>query len=263
MKKVLFTALLVLVFATSGFAGNGNGNGNDHDCPGNSCNSGGGSNVEVGIGIISAPIFAPTYTPIFKPEVNAEGGTGIGIGFGGEGGKGGDAHASSSSNSKSSSEANSASMGFFYNGFEFNQNFERPVMETVQSNNSAVPLVKGDVWNYETKMGKPFEGVSTMGKVAYKEVIIHKYTLDFWSPLAFRMIRSYDIERLLVKMTSDKESFSYKVLCYDGQSGWGAPAFLGGGGTESGGLSTVTGSIMPTYNRSDADPACIILEYVK
>lgn len=225
MKKVLLTVLLVL-WASTAFAWNDN----VHNCQGNSCN---------------------TYNDYTTNNQGGEGGSAS-------------AEADSSSSATSTSRSDSSSSVLNYNMFRIDTSLlmERSVIETVQPSNRPMPLVKGDVWNFVDKWGEPFGSVQNVSTI-YKDVIKHEYTLDFTSFLAFRKIRTYDIERLLIKLSAGKPAFAYKVMCYDGQSGWGAPAFLGGGGVDSTGLSTVTGSIMPTYNRSDADPACIILEFVK
>jgi hypothetical protein len=255
MKKVLFVVLLFLglfflignVYADS-----------THTCQGNSCNGGGGGNTE--IGIINAPIFASTYdpefNPTFKPTVIAEGGeggtgVGIGVGIGGKGGEGG-----------AGGNATSSSTGVFDNRFEIKQEFQRPVMESIQPNNTAMPLVQGDVWDYASKMGEVFAG-KEIAKPEIKEIITYEYVFDPLSPMMYRKMRSYDVEKKLLGILKEKGSAIVKIKCYDGSDSGGLPIFLGGGGTDYTGLATITGSMMPTKNWSNANPVCVIIEYVK
>lgn len=186
MKKILFAVLLFfgLFFLI----------GNVHA---NACQNGGNcGDTDVDIGIINAPIFAPIYAPefnpTFKPTVIAEGG---------EGGK-----------AEANAKASASNTGVFDNRFEFNQEFQRPVMESIQSNNSAMPLAQGDVWAYDSKMGKVFDG-EEIAKPELKEIITYEYVFDPLSPLMYRKMRSYDVEKKLLAILKEKGSATVKIRC--------------------------------------------------
>ncbi len=189
---------------------------------------------------------------------------------GGQGGDGGNADANAAAKAKAKASANAGAVAAAFGIYDFNFDqtliYERPVMDTVQPTNAPLPLIKGDVWKYEDKMGKLGEAFAYT-KPEYLQIDTHRWTFDFFTPLFFRYIRTYDVDRIvnsLYDATEDKAAFGYKVRCYDGSSANGTSSFVGGAGAESTGLLTTTASLVPFgYNRSDTDPTCVIMEYMK
>lgn len=168
--------------------------------------------------------------------------------------------AKADANAKSYSDAAALSLGFFNNDFTLNQEFQRAPIETVQPNNSAMPLATGGFWNYADKMKI---GGDVLTKPAYTKIITHRYTFDWTEFLLFRKIRLYDVPRIVLSLTEANGSAELQIICFDGSEAAGLPMFLGGGGSDSTGLSTITGSMMPTANQSNVSPVCVINEYVK